>query len=58
MNDWPGYCNSADVYDDEDFKSSELCCLCGGGSYESTGKYHRVSIVFSCFHKNFFIFLI
>ena len=31
----PEMCASSDLNDDEDFKSSELCCVCGGGCVPS-----------------------
>ena len=33
--DTPEACDSSDKYDDDDFSSGDLCCMCGGGCIPS-----------------------
>ena len=33
--DYKGYSSWCGKYDDEDFKAAELCCICGGGEYQT-----------------------
>ena len=39
--DWYVTFNSCGKYDDEDFKSQEMCCMCGGGENQ-VGHYCRI----------------
>lgn len=31
----PGYCGNGNGFYTEDFNADEMCCVCGGGSYEN-----------------------